>query len=73
MYRIAICDDDVRMRRFLCRTVSESGISCRVEEFAGGADLLRGYGEYDILFLDIDMPGEMELKWRKGFEGRTGR
>ena len=57
MYRIAICDDDVRMRRFLCRTVSESGISCRVEEFAGGADLLRGYGEYDILFLDIDMPG----------------
>ena len=57
MYRIAICDDDVRMRRFLCRTVSESGISCRVEEFAGGADLLRGYGEYDILILDIDMPG----------------
>lgn len=57
MYQIAICDDDVKMRRFLRQTVSESGISCRVEEFASGADLLRNYGEYDILFLDIDMPG----------------
>lgn len=57
MYRIAICDDDIKMRRFLLKAVSESGMDCQAEEFAGGADLLRNYREYDILFLDIDMPG----------------
>ena len=57
MYRIAICDDDIKMRRFLLKAVSESGMDCQAEEFAGGADLLRNYREYDVLFLDIDMPG----------------
>ena len=57
MYRIAICDDDIKMRRFLLKAVSESGMDCQTEEFAGGADLLRNYREYDVLFLDIDMPG----------------
>ncbi len=58
MYRIAICDDDIETRRFLCRIISESGISCQTKGFSGGAELLLGYRGYDILFLDIDMPGE---------------
>lgn len=56
MYQIAVCDDDIQMRRFLRSAVEEAGIACTVEEFSNGAALLKSYQEYDILFLDIDMP-----------------
>ena len=56
MYRIAVCDDDIQMRRFLCSAIEEAGIACTVEKFSNGAELLRDEKEYDILFLDIDMP-----------------
>lgn len=56
MYQIAICDDEVQMRRFLRAALEEAGIVCGVDEFSNGAELLRNYREYDILFLDIDMP-----------------
>lgn len=56
MYRIAICDDDMEMRRYLCRTVEGSGFSCIVDEFLDGIDFLGCNTLYDILFLDIDMP-----------------
>ena len=56
MYRIAVCDDDIQMQRFLCSAIEEAGIACTVEKFSNGAELLRDEKEYDILFLDIDMP-----------------
>lgn len=56
MYQIAICDDDIRMRRFLRASIEGAGIACTVKEFSNGAELLREYQDYDILFLDIDMP-----------------
>lgn len=56
MYRIAVCDDDIQMRRFLRSAAEESGIACTVKEFSDGAELLRDGREYDILLLDIDMP-----------------
>lgn len=56
MYQIAVCDDDIQMRRFLRSSIEGAGITCVVKEFSNGAELLREYQEYDILFLDIDMP-----------------
>lgn len=56
MYQIAICDDDIRMRRFLHSAVDEAGIHCTVKEFSNGTGLIQDDQEYDILFLDIDMP-----------------
>lgn len=56
MYQIAICDDEIQMRGFLRYAVEETKIGCRVDEFSNGAELLRNYREYDLLFLDIDMP-----------------
>lgn len=56
MYRIAVCDDDIQMRVFLRSAIEETKAACTVEEFSNGAELLRGGREYDILFLDIDMP-----------------
>ncbi len=56
MYRIAVCDDDIQMRRFICSAVEETGIACTVKEFSNGAELLHDDSRYDIFFLDIDMP-----------------
>lgn len=56
MYQIAVCDDDIQMRRFLRSSIEESGIDCVIAEFSNGAELLRNYQGYEILFLDIDMP-----------------
>ena len=56
MYRIAVCDDDIQMRVFLRSAIEETKAACIVEEFSNGAELLRSGREYDILFLDIDMP-----------------
>ena len=56
MYRIAVCDDDIQMRRFICSAVEETGIACTVKEFSNGAELLHDDSMYDIFFLDIDMP-----------------
>lgn len=56
MYQIAVCDDDIQMRRFLRSSIEESGIDCAIAEFSNGAELLRNYQGYEILFLDIDMP-----------------
>ena len=56
MYRIAICDDDVKMRRLLCQAAEGYGAACEVDEFSDGMELLECNTQYDILFLDIDMP-----------------
>lgn len=56
MYQIAVCDDDIQMRKFLRSSIEESGIDCVIAEFSNGAELLRNYQGYEILFLDIDMP-----------------
>lgn len=56
MYRIAVCDDDARMRAFIKKAVEKAQIPCRIEEYEDGRRLVSSYKEYDILFLDIDMP-----------------
>lgn len=38
MYQIAICDDEIQMRRFLRSVVDEVKIGCRVDEFSNGAE-----------------------------------
>ena len=42
MYRVAVCDDDIEMRRFLRETVEGMGIACVVKEFSDGTELLYG-------------------------------
>lgn len=56
MYRISICDDEMQMRKFLRSAIEEAGITCAMDEFSNGMELLKDYQECDILFLDIDMP-----------------
>ena len=57
MYLIAICDDDSDIRQFIRKAVIDTGIPCQIEERGDGRQLLKAYKQYDIIFLDIDMPG----------------
>lgn len=58
MIRIAVCDD----QKMVCEKLREM-ILCgeesqyEVDLFQGGEEFLNAKGQYDILFLDIDMPG----------------
>lgn len=56
MYKIAICDDNGAMRRYLHKVIIGSKFPCQVKEFEDGLSLLKDWHGYDVLFLDIDMP-----------------
>lgn len=58
--KIAICDDDnvfvnnfSRMLKSFC---TSNNIEYNADFFASGREILENYFEYDIIFLDIDMP-----------------
>src|SRR6186997_2243327 len=53
--RLAILDDEARMRIALCRLLRTHGFE--VEAFAVGEDLIAGVHRVDCLVLDLHMPG----------------
>ena len=61
--RVAIVDDEESMRTTLCgycsRYAEENTMPMAAEPFDSGDALLAGYvrGRYDVLFLDVEMPG----------------
>ncbi len=60
--RVAIVDDDVKDREllynFIQRYRSETGADIRADLFPGSLEFLEKFhSDYDIIFLDIEMPG----------------
>lgn len=59
--KVAFIDDDERFvnvqKGYLVRAAQEIGVSCEVSVFPDGLSLLEHYrGDFDILFMDIEMP-----------------
>lgn len=60
MIEIGICED----QRIECELIesllkeyaSQNNLKCRIDMFSNGLELLRKEKNYDILFLDVDMP-----------------
>ena len=78
MIKIAVCDDEPAMREKLKQMISQflsrRDETCSVTCYAGGVPLLLSSLKFDLIFLDIRMPGEdgMTLARRlrqKGFGG----
>ncbi len=74
--KIAICDDDViiieQLQKYLNDYFKRTKVSpCPIDSFTNGEELLSSSLSYDIVFLDIEMPGlsgiyvGQELKRRK--------
>lgn len=55
--RIAVCDDEQTVREELARLILRCDDECMVDVFDTASPVLSGSMEYDILFLDIQMPG----------------
>lgn len=58
MFRIAVCDDEQTTLDQMKNYIFEMpGILCRVDTYTSGNGLLHAHKSYDLIFLDIDMPG----------------
>lgn len=55
--KIAICDDDKRIRELIGESVREVSESVEIETFCDAGGILAPESDADIVFLDIQMPG----------------
>lgn len=69
--RIAVCDDEKAIRDDLARLVETELPSPKIGVFSSGEALLSDAGVYDIVLLDIEMPGENGLETAKEIRGRS--
>lgn len=78
MLRLAVCDDEAYMREELVARLAgymdRRGWDCRVDAFSGGRELLESREDFQMVFLDIQMPEPdgMEtgrLLRERGYEG----
>lgn len=56
--RIAICDDEKEIRDFIAGKVGEQFPTAEILSFPSGEELLREEEGFELLFLDIQMPGK---------------
>lgn len=56
--RIAVCDDIKGIRMQISSCIKEYNDKFEVYEYADGADLLSAKEQFDLIFLDIEMPGK---------------
>lgn len=77
MLKIAVCDDDEWIRKYL-KTVINREICAKIEFYASGEALLAAREIYDIIFMDICLSGKENTKQKNGMEtareiyGRSG-
>ena len=55
--RIAVCDDEKILRKQLSAYIKSYSDKSSVDEYENGWELLNSNVYYDIIFLDIEMPG----------------
>jgi len=65
---ILVVDDDERLRRLLKKFLSESGFVVSIAENAADARKKLGLLEFDLIVLDLMMPGESGLDFAKDFK-----
>jgi two-component system phosphate regulon response regulator OmpR len=56
--KILVIDDDMRLRDLLNRYLTEQGFAVRVVADANGMDKLLAHERFDLLVLDLMLPGE---------------
>lgn len=61
MFRVALCDDQeyilVQLKKMLCEIFKKRDCQYVIEAFSSGEGLISKNEYYDMIFLDIEMPG----------------
>ena len=60
--KLAICDDEKRVREMIAESVREVSKSIEIQHFQDADGILSPDFDADILFLDIQMPGMNGMK-----------
>lgn len=77
MVKIAICDDERQIINDYSKIINdylyEKNIVCAVDGFSDGKSFLQIYNEYDIVFLDYDLPDINGIDIAKNIREKDGR
>lgn len=68
--KIAICDDDVQLCNSLRQILKEEDDAHQVDCFSDGKELLACPLPFDLIFLDIDMPGKNGMETAQELRSR---
>ena len=60
--KIAICDDEKRVREVIAESIRDVSKSVEIESYSNAKEILNPKFDADILFLDIQMPGMDGMK-----------
>lgn len=74
--RILVVDDELQMRRILCRFLDEAGYSSQQAENSSAAKAALAKDTFDLVLCDLNMPGESGLdliRYLKDHYPETGR
>lgn len=56
-YKIAVCDDEKAFVDDVVKKLKEQSEQCDISEFTSGEELLNSPLKFDMIYLDIEMPG----------------
>src|SRR5258705_3952330 len=71
--RVLVVDDDQRLRELVVRYVSEQGFEARAVSDAQGMDKQLARERYDLVVLDLMLPGEDGLAIRRRLRANTSQ
>ncbi|MFA9464428.1 MAG: LytR/AlgR family response regulator transcription factor [Velocimicrobium sp.] len=72
MFKIAICDDEATALSLIKKYLKEyAKAEFAIDEFASGEALLKSSENYEIILLDIDMPGQNGIETAKCIRNRN--
>ena len=57
MIKIAICDDEKKIRSYITTLIREQNTECEITEYASADEYLSSGMEHDLLLLDIELKG----------------
>ena len=73
--KIAVCDDEIKLAEIVKEKIIQLRENSAINLFTSGEELLSYSLDYEIIFLDIEMPKQNGMQvaknlWERGYEGQ---
>lgn len=67
--RVLVVEDESKVARFLKQALEEEGHAVDVADDGVEAGNLAHINPYDLILLDVQLPGGMDCRWRRTSDG----